>query len=94
MLRGENFEIIFDGKIQNVGFYTTRIVKAPDLEQAELAAVELIKNDEHLIQMLAKDLNFTPMIYLEEIVQVKWWKKLGGKGYSFFPMNEESKATN
>jgi hypothetical protein len=90
MLRGENFEVLFEGKIQNLGFLTTRCVKASNLEQAELASVELVKNDIHLIQMHVEDSSFTPMIYLEEIAQVKWWKKLGGKGYTFFPMDEES----
>ncbi|MDM5263992.1 hypothetical protein PF327_07245 [Sulfurovum sp. XTW-4] len=89
LLRGENFEINYDGKIQNVGFMTTRTVKASNSEEAELAAVELIKNDDYLIQMVVKDSTLTPKIYLEEIAEAKWWVRLGGKGYTFFPMDEE-----
>lgn len=88
-MKSEDFEIIFDVKVQNVGFYTTRIVKASDVEQAELAAVELIKNDDHLLGMFVKDTTLTPKIYLEEIAETNWWKRLGGKGYSFFLMDEE-----
>lgn len=29
------------------------------------------------------------MIYLEALGKVPWWRKLGGKGYSFYPMEEK-----
>ena len=35
LLRGENFELNWEGKIKNLGFFTTRWVKADSVEDAE-----------------------------------------------------------
>ena len=89
MLRGENFEINIEGKVDNLGFYTTRIVKANSPEEAEQKAVELIKNDDNLIQIIQPNSQETPMIYLESMSEVPWWRRVGGSGYSFWPMEGE-----
>ncbi|MCP4272844.1 MAG: hypothetical protein GY781_12915 [Gammaproteobacteria bacterium] len=93
MLRGENFELNYEGETVNFGFFTTRIVKALNEKQAELAAVELVKTDNKLLDTLVKDRKFEPMIYLEEMCQAKWWKSTGGSGFSFFDMEEEQDET-
>lgn len=88
---GENFEVRKEnGDFDNLGFYTTRVVKAANEKDAELAAVELIKNDMALTNCLNKESERKPMIYLESISKLPIWSKLGGSGYGFFPM-EESK---
>jgi len=86
---GENFEIISDGRVQNLGFFATRFVKANSDEEAEYKAVELIKNDSSLKSMMADNSKLTPKIYLEGLSSARWWKKLGGEGYSFFNMEED-----
>jgi hypothetical protein len=86
MLRGENFEIESEDEVQNLGFYTTRIVKAESPQEAEIKAIELVKNDPWLKEPIVSDSSFTPMIYLETIDEAKWWKRLGGKGYTFWEM--------
>ena len=90
LLRGENFEITFEGKIQNVGFYTTRYVKATSIEQAELKAVELIQCDPELQSMMVPNSSYIPMVFAEKMYKARWWKRLGGKGYSFYLMDETS----
>ena len=77
------------GETQLFGFYTTRKVKASDEKQAELLAVELIKKDPALLAGMDRDLGANPMIYLESISKLRWWSRLGGIGYTFFPMEEE-----
>ena len=94
MLEGENFFIEFDGKEELLGFITTRWVKASNEEQAELKAVELIKNDAHLHNLLRNPERepAPPMIYLCEMCKVNWFtylRRKPGAGYSFFPMKQE-----
>lgn len=88
MLRGENFLIKFEDKVENLGFYTTRVVKANSTEEAESHAIDLIRNDEGLISMVQK-VSINPKIYLESITKASWWRRLGGKGYTFWPMESE-----
>ena len=89
LLQGENFEIMVENKNQNCGFYTTRIVKASSEKEAEEIAINLIKNDNSLIEMTIKASQYTPRIFLEDIEYAPWWKRVGGRGYTFFPMEEE-----
>jgi len=89
LLSGENFELNFEGKIDNFGFYTTRVVKANSEEEAELKAVELIKTDNNLLNMLIKKSEYEPKIFLEEMCEASWWQRTGGAGYTFFSMESE-----
>jgi hypothetical protein len=87
LLHGEDFIFNFDGERENGGFYTTRWVKAETEKEAELNAVELIKQDQHLHQLSVKGGNNSPMIYLDDICIVSWFKYMKnkpGKGYSFY----------
>lgn len=89
MLRGENFLIRTESEIENLGFMTTRRVTADSVEEAEVNAVDLIRNDPALIGVMAdQDESLPPKIFAEEIYPCKWWKKTGGKGYTFFDMDK------
>ena len=89
LLSGENFELNFEGKTDNFGFYTTRIVKAYSEEEAEIKAIELIKTDNNLLSMLIKNSEYESKIFLEEILKASWWQRTGGEGYTFFSMESE-----
>ena len=52
LLEGQNFFVDFEGKEELLGFVTTRWVKAKNPDEAELKAVELIKQDKHLLNIL------------------------------------------
>jgi len=86
ILEGKNFPILSNGNAELFGFITTRKVKASDLNEAELKAVELIKKDPSLISSLDLDHEVTPEIFLDSIYKLKWWNSLGGKGYTFYKM--------
>ncbi|WP_426369868.1 hypothetical protein [Pseudocolwellia sp. HL-MZ7] len=88
VLEGKNFPVLSNGNTEVLGFMTTRKVKANDLEEAELKAVELIKKDPDLMSNLDKEHEAIPEIYLDSIYKLKWWKRLGGKGYTFYKMEE------
>lgn len=94
LLEGENFFLEFDGKEELLGFVTTRWVKANEQKQAELKAVDLVKNDKHLQNMLrSPDAEYPPpLIYLSEMDKVSWFTYIRhkpGSGYSFYPMGQE-----
>ena len=89
VLKGENFEIVTENKVTNMGFYTTRFVNAESLDEAEMKAIELIKNDEYLLKSVVPNSSVEPMIYVEAIYQAKWWNRVGGKGFTFWDMGNE-----
>lgn len=87
LLRGENFELKGrDGNIENLGFYTTKIVKASSHDEAESKAIELIKQDKRFISSISSSKK-EPTIHLELISRASFWEKTGGSGYTFWPMN-------
>ncbi len=87
LLSGTDF--LFDSGFgpKKSSFFTTRWVKANTPEEAELKAVELIKNDESLLAKVVKSESSQPMIHLEEMYKVNWFeyfRKNPGKGYTFY----------
>lgn len=88
LLRGEDFPIVTERGVEIWGFYTTRTVRAKDEDEAELAAVALIKSDGSLLEMIDRSAESEPMIYLEALSKARWWNRLGGAGYTFYPMEE------
>lgn len=89
MLRGENFKIKSEDGVENFGFFTTRFVKAKTPEEAELAAMEIVCTDKSLLESLFCESKLESKIYLEEMWTERWWKRLGGGGYTFFAMESE-----
>jgi hypothetical protein len=86
-LNGTNFWLKFGGKPGRFGFYTTRFIQADSAEQAELLAVELIREDEALRNNLLNDASDPPKITLERIEEVDSFgdHKPPGAGYAFYP---------
>ncbi len=89
MVRGENFELEINGETQNLGFVTTRWVKAKSIEEAEIQAIQVVKSDTDLTNLMVEDPIETPMVYIEEVAQAKWWKRIGGNGFTFWKMDSE-----
>lgn len=89
-LEGKNFEINTERGVENLGFIATRFVKANSPEEAESKAVDLIRFDKSLNSTLVENNEYEPMIYLVEYWKESWWKRLGGRGYTFYPMESKS----
>lgn len=89
MLRGENFQIKSATGVENLGFFTTRFVKAKTPEAAELVAMEMVRTDKSLLEILFNESKLESNIYLEKVWSERWWKRLGGGGYTFFAMESE-----
>ena len=92
VLRGEDFEVIFEGEERDFGFYTTRVVKAKNEEEAEVKEVKLINTDSELLNLMKNDVIKKPMVYLESITEIPFWRRIGGAGYAFWPMESEDES--
>ena len=73
------------------GFYTTRWVESTDPENAELKAVDLIRNDPDLKGAVLNERSDPPMIYLEQIHEIDTFDDVNppGTGYSFYIEDKE-----
>lgn len=85
-LVGENYEVLLEGQHQLLGFYTTRFVKAASPEEAEIKAVDLVRRDSQLNEIMVSEPQQSATLSVDEMWRESWWKRLGGKGYSFFDM--------
>ncbi len=86
LIRGDNFPGKLIGQKKLIGFYTTRYVEADSPEQAELLAVELLRNDPDL-EVAPKYRTQDARIFLEEIDEVSSKaEKVPNKGFTFFVM--------
>lgn len=87
MINGQNFHIEVDGKIQKLGFYTTKWVEAQNPKDAELKAVDLVRQDDFFKVSVRNPHDNTPMIYLKELSEVENFDgvNLPGAGYAFYP---------
>ena len=86
IVRGENFILHYDGEEKLCGFITTRNVKASSVEDAKKIAVNLVECDDDLRILMSQrqsDIN-PPTLFVEEMYELSWWERLGGKGYTFF----------
>ena len=83
LLKGENFLLNNEGEIKRMGFYTTRFVDAPNEDEAELTAVELIRKDNWLREAVRNDRPDPPMIFAEEIEEISTFDNPGA-GFTFY----------
>ncbi|HEX8141441.1 MAG TPA: hypothetical protein VF553_02530 [Pyrinomonadaceae bacterium] len=70
MINGENFLLNYDGQPQKLGFYVSRIVDAGSPEEAEYAAVDLVRSDSWLKSNVLNEIEDPPMLYADEIEEI------------------------
>ena len=86
---GENFLINLDERETLMGFYQTIYLEADDPEQAELSAVNVIRESD-LKEVVIQNPELSPMIYLEEIEEIANFDEADSlvEGRSFYPMDD------
>ncbi|MFK8068090.1 MAG: hypothetical protein AB8D52_07585 [Gammaproteobacteria bacterium] len=89
LLEGQNFPLVLDDETKLYGFYVTRKVLANDQKEAELAAVNSVKNDQKLLSTIDREYDAEPRLFMESIHKLHWWSRLNVTGYSFYPMDSE-----
>ncbi len=87
LIQGKDFHIEVENGNPIIGFYTTRFVEAENPDEAELKAVDLIKNDNKLKNSMKKELNPKPMLFAKEIEELESFDEVDppGEGYTFYP---------
>lgn len=88
LIHGRNFLLSLDGKVRKTGFYTTRFVEAQDAERAEVAAIELIKSDPKLLDIVLNKREDGPVMNVEEIEEIKTLRPQAG--YAFYSEEEDT----
>jgi hypothetical protein len=68
-MNGENFFLTLEGEVRRLGFYTVRFVEAPDEGTAELAVVQMLREDPKLAGV-KNTRDDPPMLRAEEITLV------------------------
>jgi hypothetical protein len=92
-LRGQNFILKWvNGSTENLGFYTTRFVRANNPEGAELLAVDLIRHDKKLAACIQNQRSDPPMIFADEIEEIEELPESAGAGYAFFPSDSKDEG--
>ena len=87
-IRGENFPGTLVGKREPIGFYTTRFVDAQSPEQAEMLAVDLLRNDEDL-EVPPEHRTQDARVYFEKIEELPAEAdRSPNKGFTFFTMGD------
>ena len=91
LINGRNFIMDLGDGSQKRGFYAKRFIEAKDAEDAELLAVETIRNDDKLKTNTLNNTNDPPMLFAEEILELESFDgiDLPGVGYSFYPDDEK-----
>ena len=85
LLNGRNFYLKLDGEIKHLGFFTTRYVFAASPEDAEEAAVHLIRNDEWLKTATQNRKDDPPRLYADEIEEVVEVPSEDVSGFAYYP---------
>jgi len=77
------------GELKKHGFYTSRLVEAPDEETAELMAVDLLKAEYREVLSNTKD--DPPVVYVEEIVELESFgdNPVPGEGAAWYPEDSD-----
>lgn len=77
---------IFFGLHSEVGFYTSRFVEAESEEEAENKAMDMWRNDPKLIKSVLNKKSDSPMMYTEEIEELRSFKghPISGTGFAFY----------
>lgn len=71
-LNGQNFLIEFEGDLALHGFYTFRYVEAADPQQAELAAVQMLREQEGLRELVQNPPDDPPIMDVTRIVEAEF----------------------
>jgi len=65
-----NFLVEMDNQLAKRGFIALKLVEADDPKKAEFAAVQMLRDDQGLREMVRNEPNDPPVMDLEEIAEV------------------------
>ena len=91
LLEGENFLINCDGEHRKLGFRATRIITAPDAENARKIAIIRLHhelNESALKIMASADVQRVFVTGIQELKRLQWVRRTPPARFDFYPENE------
>ena len=91
-VNGKNYWVNLDGERRRFGFYTTRFVEAASPEEAEVRAVQLLREDAALTSVILNEASDPPVLYVEEIVELVSFRgvKRPGTGRAWYREKDDA----
>jgi hypothetical protein len=83
----ENFLIDVDGEVAKRGFITFTCVESDDPDSAELAAVQMIREDQDLRPLVKNAASDPPRMSMVSIHEVESFDEVEGLGKIWYDMN-------
>jgi len=91
LLNGRNFWLQMEGSQRRMGFYTTRFVEEANPDEAEQAAVRVLRNEGKLKPL--NEIGDPPLVVVDEIEEVDVAEiPAVVHGFAFFPDEREADA--
>ncbi len=85
-INGENFLIDMDGNVAKYGFLTFRDVDAADPQAAELAAVQVLRDDQALRTVIRNAKDDPPTMTVTELSEVEEGGEDLPSNFIYYPM--------
>jgi hypothetical protein len=83
-----------DGGEPIIGFFTTRLVKARTVDEAEGKAKEMVLSDWTVGEYASINQGGTPALKVDTVYSASWWQSLKYKntGHTFYTENEPAES--
>lgn len=87
-VHGKNFLLLNEGRVQTLGFFTTRFVTATDYNTARALAVESVLKHPNLWESLANRDRDPPIVDIEEVEELPLTDDSVDTGIAFYADDE------
>lgn len=91
MMRGENFAIETDGKINRLCFFQNLFIEAEDCNAAEEKAIQMIRSDQSLRNVVRNSQDDPPRLFVEELHQLDSFDDIERETQGRIYYNDEKK---
>ena len=91
LIHGENYLCKEGDGVIPKGFYVTRCVEAVDAESAQEVALDMVRDDQALANIVNDETN-TPWLSIDKVSEVDEWTALKppGSGFAFYIEEDEN----
>lgn len=87
LLCGENFLVEFDGVVGRYGFYTTRYIEAENPDGAEAVAVQSLRDDGALREVVKNPPDDPPTLRVEQLAELPGPEDSATPGLAWYRMD-------
>ena len=94
-IHGTNFLVESDLNLEKHGFFTNVYVQADSEEQAELTAIDTLRQNQSLRKLMRNKMGDPPMMFAEEILEISNFDEIEPKqqGLSWYLESDDSNTS-